>query len=118
MKISEAIRSELLHVARHADPGEAPIKPDIVSLLEQLPEPSGSWEWSDRALVGVCWIAVGNPSRALRYLLADWTQAAPAAAGVAGAYLLDQGLLAPALPALQTAVGGQPDDVEIGRAHV
>lgn len=73
----------------------------------------------DCALLGAAWISLGHRQQGLDYLDADWREAPARAAGLAGAYLLHQGLLKQALPALETATSGLPDDpahaVNLGR---
>lgn len=76
---------------------------------------------TDAALTGAGWVRIGSAERGLPYLLRDWADAPPDAAGLAGAVLLSMGLVDRALPALRNAVASQTSDpgahrVNFGRA--
>ena len=87
--------------------------------LSSAPPADALDSWHDWAHLGAAWVKLGEPQRALPYLLRDWREAPAADAGLAGAVLLGLGHLPLALQALEHAVAGSSDPahrVNYGRA--
>ena len=82
----------------------------LADSVQAQPGPNECWKWFDRCIIGAVLIDLGSSSKGLAYLDVSWLGSPPKAAGIAGAYLLKQGLLQKALPALQIAAAGLPDD--------